>query len=170
MDFQIPRGRRYQSTCFYCFFREEGLIDVDGTKLKLSGKVLKHADELRKKTMTLKVSKELLKSAKRKRWTVNKKLIASSHVILLTYVINTWSEAFILHQAVISHVVSSCHISGPEPANTAIISRVKRTNRQNVAERILWSFSPHFWKRWTQKLVMVICSYLVITTRFPGSQ
>ncbi|XP_059084202.1 transcription initiation factor TFIID subunit 1-like [Tigriopus californicus] len=46
---------------------EESLINVDGTKMKLSGKVLKHADEIRKKTMILKVPKQTLKGGRRRR-------------------------------------------------------------------------------------------------------
>eukprot|EP00095_Tigriopus_kingsejongensis_P010565 maker-scaffold2286_size17589-snap-gene-0.4 protein:Tk10565 transcript:maker-scaffold2286_size17589-snap-gene-0.4-mRNA-1 annotation:"transcription initiation factor tfiid subunit 1 isoform x2" len=46
---------------------DESLINVDGTKMTLSGKVLKHADEIRKKTMILKVPKQTLKGGRRRR-------------------------------------------------------------------------------------------------------
>ena len=49
----------------------EELINVDGTKMRVSGRVLKHTEEVRKKTMILKVPKNTLKggsaAAKRRR-------------------------------------------------------------------------------------------------------
>ncbi|KAK9885772.1 hypothetical protein WA026_013642 [Henosepilachna vigintioctopunctata] len=46
---------------------DEDLVNVDGTKVKLSGKVLKHAEEMRRRTLLLKVPKEAMGSRKRRR-------------------------------------------------------------------------------------------------------
>ncbi|KAL3284682.1 hypothetical protein HHI36_018831 [Cryptolaemus montrouzieri] len=46
---------------------DEDLVNVDGTKVKLSGKVLKHAEEMKRRTLLLKVPKEAMGSKKRRR-------------------------------------------------------------------------------------------------------
>ncbi|KAG7166143.1 transcription initiation factor TFIID subunit 1-like, partial [Homarus americanus] len=45
----------------------EELINVDGTKIKLSSKVIKHAEELKRRSLVLKVPKDQVKNAKRRR-------------------------------------------------------------------------------------------------------
>ncbi|RZC33764.1 transcription initiation factor TFIID subunit 1, partial [Asbolus verrucosus] len=45
---------------------DEDLVNIDGTKVKLSGKLLKHAEEMKRRTLLLKVPKEAM-SAKRRR-------------------------------------------------------------------------------------------------------
>lgn len=45
---------------------DEDLVNVDGTKVKLSGKLIKHAEEMKRRTLLLKVPKEAM-SARRKR-------------------------------------------------------------------------------------------------------
>ena len=45
----------------------EELVNVEGTKVKFSEKVIRHAEELRRKTMQLTIRKDVLKSGKRKR-------------------------------------------------------------------------------------------------------
>merc|ERR1719232_2168226 len=45
----------------------EELVNVDGTKVKFSEKVLRHAEEMRRKSMQLKIPKDVLKSQKRRR-------------------------------------------------------------------------------------------------------
>ncbi|GJQ86655.1 Taf1, partial [Trypoxylus dichotomus] len=46
---------------------DEDLVNVDGTKVKLSSKVLKHAEEMKRRTLLLKVPKEAMNSRKRRR-------------------------------------------------------------------------------------------------------
>merc|ERR1719186_1624221 len=46
---------------------EDDLVNVDGTKVTLSGKVLKHNEEIKRKSMQLKIPKQALKAGKRKR-------------------------------------------------------------------------------------------------------
>ena len=46
---------------------DENLVNVDGTKVKFSEKILKHAEEIKRKSMQLKIPKEILKSGKRRR-------------------------------------------------------------------------------------------------------
>jgi len=46
---------------------DENLVNVDGTKVKFSEKILKHAEEIKRKSMQLKIPKDILKSGKRKR-------------------------------------------------------------------------------------------------------
>ncbi len=41
----------------------EELVNVEGTKISLSSKLLKHTDEMRKRTMQLKVPKKVLRAA-----------------------------------------------------------------------------------------------------------
>ena len=43
----------------------EQLVNVDGTKVRVSGKVVKHVEELRRETMTLKIPKKQLKEAQK---------------------------------------------------------------------------------------------------------
>lgn len=45
----------------------EELINVDGTKIKLSSKVIKHAEELKRRSLVLKVPKDQVKNPKRRR-------------------------------------------------------------------------------------------------------
>ncbi|XP_063911046.1 transcription initiation factor TFIID subunit 1 isoform X2 [Zophobas morio] len=45
---------------------DEDLVNIDGTKVKLSSKLLKHAEEIKRRTLLLKVPKEAM-SAKRRR-------------------------------------------------------------------------------------------------------
>ncbi|XP_047488468.1 transcription initiation factor TFIID subunit 1-like isoform X2 [Penaeus chinensis] len=45
----------------------EELINVDGTKIKLSSKVIKHAEEIKRRSLVLKVPKDQVKNAKRRR-------------------------------------------------------------------------------------------------------
>merc|ERR1719420_215265 len=45
----------------------EELVNVEGTKVKFSEKVIRHAEELRRKTMQLTIRKDVLKSGKRRR-------------------------------------------------------------------------------------------------------
>ncbi|KAK2720741.1 transcription initiation factor TFIID subunit 1-like isoform X2 [Artemia franciscana] len=44
---------------------DEGLVNVEGTKVKLSSKVLKHAEEVKRKSLLLKVPKDAIKRRKR---------------------------------------------------------------------------------------------------------
>jgi transcription initiation factor TFIID subunit 1 len=46
---------------------DDNLVNVDGTKVKFSEKILKHAEEIKRKSMQLKIPKEILKSGKRRR-------------------------------------------------------------------------------------------------------
>merc|ERR1719228_359721 len=46
---------------------DENLVNVDGTKVKFSEKILKHAEEIKRKSMQLKIPKDILKSGKRRR-------------------------------------------------------------------------------------------------------
>merc|ERR1719474_1717110 len=46
---------------------DENLVNVDGTKVKFSEKILRHAEEIKRKSMQLKIPKEVLKSGKRRR-------------------------------------------------------------------------------------------------------
>lgn len=46
---------------------DEDLVNVDGTKVKLSGKLLKHAEEMKRRTLLLKVPKEAVHARKRRR-------------------------------------------------------------------------------------------------------
>ena len=46
---------------------EESLVNVEGTKVKFSEKVLRQAEEMRRKSMQLKIPKDILKSGKRRR-------------------------------------------------------------------------------------------------------
>ncbi|XP_025829249.1 transcription initiation factor TFIID subunit 1 [Agrilus planipennis] len=46
---------------------DEDLVNVDGTKVKLSGKLLKHAEEMKRRTLLLKVPKDAMSSRKRRR-------------------------------------------------------------------------------------------------------
>lgn len=48
---------------------DEDLVNVDGTKVKLSGKLLKHAEEMKRRTLLLKVPKEAMNARKRRRGT-----------------------------------------------------------------------------------------------------
>ena len=43
----------------------EQLVNVDGTKVRVSGKVVKHVEELRRETMTLKIPKKQLREAQK---------------------------------------------------------------------------------------------------------
>ena len=45
----------------------EELVNVDGTKVKFSEKVLRHAEEMRRKSMQLKIPKDVIKAGKRRR-------------------------------------------------------------------------------------------------------
>ncbi|KAL1130727.1 hypothetical protein AAG570_011968 [Ranatra chinensis] len=45
---------------------DEDLVNVDGTKVKLSSKLIKHAEEIKRRSLLLKVPKEAMKSKKRK--------------------------------------------------------------------------------------------------------
>ena len=45
----------------------EELINVDGTKIKLSSKVIKHAEEIKRRSLVLKVPKDQVRNAKRRR-------------------------------------------------------------------------------------------------------
>lgn len=45
---------------------DEDLVNVDGTKVKLSSKLIKHAEEMKRKSLLLKVPKDAL-GKKRKR-------------------------------------------------------------------------------------------------------
>ena len=49
------------------FSEDEELVNVDGTKVKLSGKLVKHAEEVKRKSLILKVPKEAVSSRKRRR-------------------------------------------------------------------------------------------------------
>ncbi|KAJ8968633.1 hypothetical protein NQ317_014759 [Molorchus minor] len=44
---------------------DEDLVNVDGTKVKLSGKLLKHAEEIKRRSLMLKVPKDALGNKKR---------------------------------------------------------------------------------------------------------
>merc|ERR1719228_3281032 len=46
---------------------DENLVNVDGTKVKFSEKILRHAEEIKRKSMQLKIPKDVLKSGKRRR-------------------------------------------------------------------------------------------------------
>ncbi|KAJ9586080.1 hypothetical protein L9F63_020277 [Diploptera punctata] len=46
---------------------DEDLVNVDGTKVKLSGKLLKHAEEMKRRTLLLKVPKDAVNSRKKRR-------------------------------------------------------------------------------------------------------
>ncbi|XP_050517356.1 transcription initiation factor TFIID subunit 1 isoform X2 [Diabrotica virgifera virgifera] len=46
---------------------DEDLVNVDGTKVKLSGKLLKHAEEIKRRSLMLKVPKDALGNRKRRR-------------------------------------------------------------------------------------------------------
>ncbi|KAK6628726.1 hypothetical protein RUM43_002542 [Polyplax serrata] len=46
---------------------DEDLVNVDGTKVKLSGKLLKHAEEIKRKTLLLRVPREAVHSRKRRK-------------------------------------------------------------------------------------------------------
>ncbi|KAL0280152.1 UNVERIFIED_CONTAM: hypothetical protein PYX00_001531 [Menopon gallinae] len=46
---------------------DEDLVNVDGTKVKLSGKLLKHAEEIKRKTLLLRVPREAMHSRKRRK-------------------------------------------------------------------------------------------------------
>merc|ERR1719150_1014553 len=45
----------------------ENLVNVDGTKIKFCAKVMKNVEEIKRKSMQLKIPKEILKSGKRRR-------------------------------------------------------------------------------------------------------
>ncbi|KAK7072813.1 Transcription initiation factor TFIID subunit 1 [Halocaridina rubra] len=45
----------------------EELINVDGTKIKLSSKVIKHAEEIKRRSLVLKVPRDQVRNAKRRR-------------------------------------------------------------------------------------------------------
>merc|ERR1719431_257579 len=45
----------------------EDLVNVEGTKVKFSEKILRHAEEIKRKSMQLKIPKDVLKSGKRRR-------------------------------------------------------------------------------------------------------
>ncbi|XP_045464560.1 transcription initiation factor TFIID subunit 1 isoform X2 [Harmonia axyridis] len=46
---------------------DEDLVNVDGTKLKLSGKIVRHVEEIKRKSLMLKVPKDAMGSRKRRR-------------------------------------------------------------------------------------------------------
>ncbi|XP_063240070.1 transcription initiation factor TFIID subunit 1 isoform X2 [Bacillus rossius redtenbacheri] len=46
---------------------DEDLVNVDGTKVKLSSKLIKHAEEMKRRTLLLKVPKDAVNSRKRRR-------------------------------------------------------------------------------------------------------
>ncbi|XP_016841601.1 transcription initiation factor TFIID subunit 1 [Nasonia vitripennis] len=46
---------------------DQDLVNVDGTKVKLSSKLIKHAEEMKRRTLLLKVPKDAVSSRKRKR-------------------------------------------------------------------------------------------------------
>ena len=46
---------------------DNNLVNVDGTKVKFSEKILKHAEEIKRKSMQLKIPNDILKSGKRRR-------------------------------------------------------------------------------------------------------
>ncbi|XP_031356543.1 transcription initiation factor TFIID subunit 1 isoform X2 [Photinus pyralis] len=46
---------------------DEDLVNVDGTKVKLSGKLLKHAEEIKRKSLLLKVPRDAMNARKRRR-------------------------------------------------------------------------------------------------------
>merc|ERR1719367_1604266 len=46
---------------------EESLVNVEGTKIKFSEKVLRQAEEMRRKSVQIKIPKDILKSGKRRR-------------------------------------------------------------------------------------------------------
>ncbi|CAG9856159.1 unnamed protein product [Phyllotreta striolata] len=46
---------------------DEDLVNVDGTKVKLSGKLIKHAEEMKRRSLLLKVPKDALGNKKRRR-------------------------------------------------------------------------------------------------------
>ncbi|KAG7211276.1 hypothetical protein KM043_010582 [Ampulex compressa] len=46
---------------------DQDLVNVDGTKVKLSSKLIKHAEEMKRRTLLLKVPKEAVNSKKRRR-------------------------------------------------------------------------------------------------------
>ncbi|XP_074028237.1 TATA-box binding protein associated factor 1 isoform X1 [Leptinotarsa decemlineata] len=46
---------------------DEDLVNVDGTKVKLSGKLLKHAEEIKRRSLMLKVPRDALGNKKRRR-------------------------------------------------------------------------------------------------------
>ncbi|XP_060811264.1 transcription initiation factor TFIID subunit 1 isoform X1 [Bombus pascuorum] len=48
---------------------DQDLVNVDGTKVKLSSKLIKHAEEMKRRTLLLKVPKEAVSSKKRRRAT-----------------------------------------------------------------------------------------------------
>ncbi|XP_078034563.1 TATA-box binding protein associated factor 1 isoform X3 [Augochlora pura] len=48
---------------------DQDLVNVDGTKVKLSSKLIKHAEEMKRRTLLLKVPKEAVNSKKRRRAT-----------------------------------------------------------------------------------------------------
>lgn len=45
---------------------DEDLVNVDGTKVKLSGKLIKHAEEMKRRTLLLKVPKEAMNRKRRR--------------------------------------------------------------------------------------------------------
>lgn len=46
---------------------DEDLLNIDGTKVKLSSKLLKHAEEMKRRTLLLKVPKEAMSSRRKRR-------------------------------------------------------------------------------------------------------
>ncbi|XP_012231076.1 transcription initiation factor TFIID subunit 1 [Linepithema humile] len=46
---------------------DQDLVNIDGTKMKLSSKLIKHAEEMKKRTLLLKVPKEAVNTKKRKK-------------------------------------------------------------------------------------------------------
>lgn len=49
------------------FSEDEELVNVDGTKVKLSAKIVKHAEEVKRRSLLLKVPKDAVSSRKRRR-------------------------------------------------------------------------------------------------------
>jgi hypothetical protein len=46
---------------------DENLVNVEGTKVKFSEKIIKHAEEIRRNSMKVIIPKDILKSGKRRR-------------------------------------------------------------------------------------------------------
>ena len=58
---------------------DDELVKVDGTKVQLSSKLLKHAEEMRRKTLLLKVPKDAVSGVARRKYKDKKRIEASPH-------------------------------------------------------------------------------------------
>jgi len=64
---EIQRKSRTSGNAWKFQENPEDLVNVEGTKVKFSEKILRHAEEIKRKSMQLKIPKDVLKSGKRRR-------------------------------------------------------------------------------------------------------